>query len=114
MFYVVHDTFIYICQIVHWKTCLNFPEQARLTPEAKDLICRLLCDVEHRLGTKGADQIKVFFFIFNFYSLCPPKNVFLNTFLFCPNWLTDFYKSKIQGCQPYIKVRNYMKTTRYS
>lgn len=45
-------------KIVHWKTSLNFPEQARLTPEAKDLICRLLCDVEHRLGTKGADQIK--------------------------------------------------------
>lgn len=30
-----------------------------MTPEAKDLICRLLCDVEHRLGTRGADQIKV-------------------------------------------------------
>ena len=29
--------------------------------EAKDLICRLLCDVEHRLGTGGAYQIKVSF-----------------------------------------------------
>lgn len=48
-------------QIVHWKNHLKFPEEARLTPEAKDLICGLLCDVEHRLGTLGADQIKVFF-----------------------------------------------------
>lgn len=31
-----------------------------MSPEAKDLICRLLCDVEHRLGTGGADQIKVY------------------------------------------------------
>ncbi|KAF8369911.1 hypothetical protein HHK36_032059 [Tetracentron sinense] len=45
--------------IVHWKNHLKFPEEARLTPEAKDLIYRLLCDVEHRLGTGGADQIKV-------------------------------------------------------
>ncbi|KAA8534813.1 hypothetical protein F0562_029745 [Nyssa sinensis] len=45
-------------KIVHWKNHLKFPEEARLTPEAKDLICRLLCDVEHRLGTRGADQIK--------------------------------------------------------
>nr|AGE09676.1 serine/threonine protein kinase [Carica papaya] len=46
-------------KIVHWRHYLKFPEEARLTPEAKDLICRLLCDVEHRLGTMGAGQIKV-------------------------------------------------------
>ncbi|KAG5547135.1 hypothetical protein RHGRI_012977 [Rhododendron griersonianum] len=45
-------------KIVHWKNHLKFPQEARLTPEAKDLICRLLCDVEHRLGTRGAHQIK--------------------------------------------------------
>ncbi|XP_057968846.1 uncharacterized protein LOC131158188 [Malania oleifera] len=45
-------------KIVHWRNHLKFTEEARLTPEAKDLICRLLCDVEHRLGTRGADQIK--------------------------------------------------------
>ncbi|CAK9136665.1 unnamed protein product [Ilex paraguariensis] len=44
--------------IVHWRNQLKFPEHAKLTPEAKDLIGRLLCDVEHRLGTAGADQIK--------------------------------------------------------
>ncbi|CAA0841909.1 AGC (cAMP-dependent- cGMP-dependent and protein kinase C) kinase family protein [Striga hermonthica] len=45
-------------KIVHWRNHLKFPEDAKLSPEAKDLICRLLCDVEHRLGTGGAFQIK--------------------------------------------------------
>lgn len=45
-------------KIVHWRNHLKFPEDARLTWEAMDLICRLLCDVDHRLGTLGADQIK--------------------------------------------------------
>ncbi|CAL9773041.1 unnamed protein product [Musa acuminata subsp. burmannicoides] len=44
--------------IVHWRNHLRFPEDTRLSPEAKDLICRLLCDVEHRLGSGGVDQIK--------------------------------------------------------
>ncbi|KAL9267251.1 Serine/threonine-protein kinase orb6-like protein [Drosera capensis] len=43
-------------KIVHWRNYLKFPEDAKLTAEAKDLICRLLCDVEHRLGS--AVQIK--------------------------------------------------------
>lgn len=45
-------------KIVHWRTYLKFPEDANLSHEAKDLICGLLCDVEHRLGTGGAHQIK--------------------------------------------------------
>lgn len=48
-------------QIVNWRTHLKFPEEAKLSPEAKDLINRLLCNVEQRLGTKGADEIKVGF-----------------------------------------------------
>lgn len=46
-------------QIVNWRTHLKFPEEAKLSPEAKDLISKLLCNVEKRLGTKGADEIKV-------------------------------------------------------
>ncbi|XVF48958.1 hypothetical protein PTKIN_Ptkin03bG0229800 [Pterospermum kingtungense] len=45
-------------KIVRWKKHLKFPEEARLTPHAKDLISRLLCDVDNRLGTLGADPIK--------------------------------------------------------
>ena len=46
-------------QIVNWKSHLKFPEEVQLSVEAKDMISRLLCDVEHRLGTKGANEIKV-------------------------------------------------------
>ncbi|BAT96643.1 serine/threonine-protein kinase tricornered-like [Vigna umbellata] len=45
-------------KIVNWRTNLKFPEEAKLSVEAKDLICRLLCNVEQRLGTKGAYEIK--------------------------------------------------------
>ncbi|KAL0349038.1 UNVERIFIED_CONTAM: Serine/threonine-protein kinase-like [Sesamum angustifolium] len=45
-------------KIVNWRTHLKFPEEAKLSPEAKDLICKLLCNVEKRLGTRGADEIK--------------------------------------------------------
>ncbi|PNY09338.1 serine/threonine-protein kinase CBK1-like protein, partial [Trifolium pratense] len=45
-------------KIVNWKTCLKFPEEPKISAEAKDLICRLLCDVDTRLGTRGVDEIK--------------------------------------------------------
>ncbi|XP_031373133.1 serine/threonine-protein kinase 38-like [Punica granatum] len=45
-------------KIVHWKNHLKFPEDSRLSPEAKDLICGLLCNVQNRLGTHGVDEIK--------------------------------------------------------
>jgi len=51
--------FTFNMQIVNWRTTLKFPEEVKLSAEAKDLICRLLCNVEQRLGTKGADEIKV-------------------------------------------------------
>lgn len=38
---------------------MKFPEEARLTANAKDLISKLLCNVDQRLGTKGAEEIKV-------------------------------------------------------
>lgn len=46
-------------QIVNWRTHLKFPEEAKLSLEAKNLISKLLCNVDQRLGTKGADEIKV-------------------------------------------------------
>ncbi|XP_043690172.1 serine/threonine-protein kinase tricornered-like [Telopea speciosissima] len=45
-------------KIVNWRTHLKFPKEAKLSSEAKDLICKLLCNVEQRLGTKGAHEIK--------------------------------------------------------
>jgi serine/threonine protein kinase len=37
-------------KIVNWKNLLKFPERPYVAPVAKDFICRLLCDVEHRFG----------------------------------------------------------------
>ncbi|KAM7472512.1 hypothetical protein LguiA_010695 [Lonicera macranthoides] len=37
-------------KIVNWKTHLKFPEEAELSSEAKDLISKLLCNVNQRLG----------------------------------------------------------------
>lgn len=45
-------------KIVNWKNQLQFPESVVLTPEARDLMSRLLCDADQRLGCEGADQIK--------------------------------------------------------
>ncbi|XP_047327411.1 serine/threonine-protein kinase tricornered [Impatiens glandulifera] len=46
-------------KIIHWKTCLKFPEEPKISDDAKDLICHLLCNVETRLGTGGVEEIKV-------------------------------------------------------
>ncbi|KAI3460230.1 hypothetical protein Pfo_016893 [Paulownia fortunei] len=45
-------------KIINWKTCLKFPEEPKISDEAKDLICYLLCDVDKRLGTRGVEEIK--------------------------------------------------------
>ncbi|CAI7728489.1 unnamed protein product [Closterium sp. NIES-53] len=45
-------------KIVNWRTHLKFPEEVIISREARDLICRLLCDVEHRLGTRSVGDIK--------------------------------------------------------
>lgn len=45
-------------KIVSWRTNLKFPEEAKLSSEAKDLISKLLCNVNQRLGSKGAHEIK--------------------------------------------------------
>lgn len=44
---------------MNWRTHLKFPEEEKLSAEAKDLISKLLCNVEQRLGTKGAHEMKV-------------------------------------------------------
>nr|CAB82852.1 protein kinase MK6 [Mesembryanthemum crystallinum] len=46
-------------KIVNWRTHLKFPEEAKLSPEAKDLISKLLCNVTQRLGSNGAHEIKL-------------------------------------------------------
>lgn len=54
----VHVTSM-ICQ---WRRYLYFPEElpsSRISNDAKDLICRLICDPPHRLGNnRGLDEFK--------------------------------------------------------
>lgn len=57
-------------QIVNWRTHLKFPEEAKLSIEAKDLMSRLLCNVDQRLGTRGADEIKVLLLFLLFLQYC--------------------------------------------
>eukprot|EP01083_Nonionella_stella_P309128 1093506_1 len=40
-------------KIVNWKRTLEFPPYARLSPAAKDLILKLICDVKDRLTFEG-------------------------------------------------------------
>ena len=46
-------------KIVHWRHHLRFPNEVPLSLDARDLIERLLCDVDNRLGSNGgAGEIK--------------------------------------------------------
>ncbi|TYI06048.1 hypothetical protein ES332_A10G131100v1 [Gossypium tomentosum] len=45
-------------KIVNWRTHLKFPEEAKLSPEAKDLISKLLCNVEQRLAQKAPMKLR--------------------------------------------------------
>lgn len=47
------------CQkILNWKKTFKVPRDANLSKEATDLIYKLVCDKEDRLGTSGAEEIK--------------------------------------------------------
>ncbi|XP_021396305.1 serine/threonine-protein kinase LATS1 isoform X2 [Lonchura striata] len=45
-------------KVINWQTALHIPPQAKLTPEASDLIIKLCRGPEDRLGKNGADEIK--------------------------------------------------------
>jgi protein-serine/threonine kinase len=50
-----HETYR---KIMNWRDHLYFPDDVLLSPEAEDLIRRLICDPEHRLGRNGAHEIR--------------------------------------------------------
>lgn len=46
------------CQkILHWRKTLVIPKEARLSPAASDLIRKLVCDPQDRLGRNGVQEI---------------------------------------------------------
>lgn len=50
--------FSFFLQVIHWSENLNIPREANLSNAAEDLILKLCCDQENRLGVKGAAEIK--------------------------------------------------------
>ncbi|XP_078513210.1 serine/threonine-protein kinase LATS2 [Lissotriton helveticus] len=57
-------------KVINWENSLHIPSQINLSPEAIDLITKLCCAAEERLGRNGADDIKAhpFFSSINFCS----------------------------------------------
>lgn len=50
-----HDTWK---KILHWRDHFHIPSEASLSREATDLINKLVCEPENRLGRNGAEEIK--------------------------------------------------------
>lgn len=44
--------------MINWESTLQVPPQIKLSPEAVDIIGRLCCSPEERLGSNGAGEIK--------------------------------------------------------
>lgn len=57
--------------MINWQQTLHIPEEAELSPAASDIILRLCCDHNNRLGVNGPDEVKAhpFFHNINFDSL---------------------------------------------
>ncbi|KAM3861810.1 serine/threonine-protein kinase LATS2 isoform 2-T2 [Diretmus argenteus] len=45
-------------KVINWESTLQVPPQVKLSPEAVDIIARLCCSAEERLGGNGAGEIK--------------------------------------------------------
>lgn len=55
---LIFNSLIFYFQVINWSETLNIPREANLSQPATDLIIRLCCGPEGRLGIKGADEIK--------------------------------------------------------
>ena len=44
--------------MIHWDKTLRIPKEANLSANATDLILKLCCGPEERIGKNGADEIK--------------------------------------------------------
>lgn len=47
------------CQkIMHWKKTFSIPAEAKLSAASTDILKRMICDADTRLGRNGVDEIK--------------------------------------------------------
>ncbi|CAH1785922.1 unnamed protein product [Owenia fusiformis] len=45
-------------KVMNWQDTLIFPPEVPISTEARDLIQKFCCDMEHRIGARGVDEIK--------------------------------------------------------
>ncbi len=43
---------------MHWKKTFSIPAEARLSAASTDILKRLICDADSRLGRNGGEEIK--------------------------------------------------------
>jgi hypothetical protein len=43
---------------MHWKKTFSIPAEAKLSQASTDILKRLICDSDTRLGRNGCDEIK--------------------------------------------------------
>lgn len=43
---------------MHWKKTFSIPPEARLSAASTDILKRMICDADTRLGRNGVDEIK--------------------------------------------------------
>ena len=43
---------------MHWKKTFSIPAEAKLSPASTDILKRMICDSDSRLGRNGCDEIK--------------------------------------------------------
>ena len=47
------------CQkIMHWKKTFTIPPEAKLSAASIDILKKMICDADNRLGKNGVDEIK--------------------------------------------------------
>jgi len=45
-------------KIINWQKTFRFPQKPKVSDDVKDLISKLICDPQDRLGRNGADEVK--------------------------------------------------------
>ena len=43
---------------MHWKKTFSIPAEAKLSPASTDILKKMICDADTRLGRNGAEEIK--------------------------------------------------------
>ena len=43
---------------MHWKKTFSIPAEAKLSAASTDILKRLICDADTRLGRNGSEEIK--------------------------------------------------------